>query len=106
MKAMLGKSKEIYNLRLLKETIIRTYCVLGILQGEPQKVIDEIKNKYMGKYAISEEEVKSLIEKRSEYKENKDYVNADKIKGMLLEKGIIILDGRNGTEWGINKSKK
>jgi len=33
-------------------------------------------------------------------------VNADKIKGILLEKGIIILDGRNGTEWEINIGKK
>jgi cysteinyl-tRNA synthetase len=106
MKAMVGKNKEIYNLKLLKETIIRTYYVLGILQDEPQKIVDEIKNKYMERFEVSEEEVRSLIEKRSEYKANKDYENADKIKGLLLEKGIIILDGRNGTEWDINIGKK
>jgi cysteinyl-tRNA synthetase len=106
MKAMLGKNKEAYNLKLLKETIIRTYYVLGILQDEPQKIVDEIKNKYMEKYEISEEEVKSLIAKRSEYKANKDYENADKVKGILLEKGITILDGRNGTEWDVNIGKK
>jgi len=106
MKAMVGKNKEIYNLKLLKETIIKTYYVLGILQDDPKKVVDEIKNKYMTRYGISEEEVKSLIEKRSEYKANKDYENADKIKGLLLEKEIIILDERNGTEWDINIGKK
>lgn len=106
MKAMLGKNKEAYNLKLLKETIIKTYYALGILQDDPQRIVDEIKNKYMKKYGISEEEVKALIEKRSEYKVNKDYENADKVKGVLLEKGITILDGRNGTEWDINIGKK
>ena len=106
MKAMLVKNKEINNLKLLKEILIKTYYVLGILQDDPQKIIDEIKNKHMSKYEISEEDVKSLITKRSEYKVNKDYENADKIKGILIEKGIVILDSRNGTEWDINIGKK
>jgi cysteinyl-tRNA synthetase len=59
----------------------------------------------MQKYEITEDEVESMIIKRSEYKANKDYDNADKIKQLLLGKGITILDGRNGTEWDINIGK-
>jgi cysteinyl-tRNA synthetase len=89
----------------MKETIIKIYFVLGILQDEPKKVIEQIKNKYMQKYKITKDEVESMITKRSEYKANKDYENSDKIKELLLEKGIIVLDGRNGTEWDINIGK-
>lgn len=106
MKATINKTKEIENLKLIKETLISTYYVLGILQHEPKKVIEEIKNKYLGKFGITEEEVKALIEKRSEYKSNKDYANADKIKEVLIEKGILILDGPRGTEWDVNIGKK
>lgn len=105
MKAMIAKNKDICDLKLMKETIIKIYFVLGILQDEPQKVIEQIKNKYMQKYEITENEVESMIIKRSEYKANKDYDNADKIKQLLLGKEIIILDGRNGTEWDINIGK-
>lgn len=105
MKVMLTKNKETCNLKLMKEAVIKIYFVLGILQDEPQKVIEQIRDKHMQRYEITEAEVESMIIKRSEYKANKDYDNADKIKHLLLEKGIIILDGRNGTEWDINIGK-
>lgn len=106
MRAMLNKPKEVKNLKAIKETMMKIYYVLGIFQHEPKKVMDEIKSKYLERFGITEEEVKTLIEKRSAYKVNKDYENADKIKEILVEKGILILDGPKGTEWDVNIGKK
>lgn len=101
MKTMLKKN-DIHNLKIMKEKIIKLYSILGILQEEPKKIIEEIKNKYLIKYRITENEVESLIKKRSEYKASKDYNNADLIKKELLEKGIVLFDRENGTEWDIH----
>ena len=106
MKGMLGKKKNTCDLKLMKESIIKTYVVLGLFQHDPEEVVDEIRNKYLKKYKVTESEINSLIEKRSEYKKNKDYENADLIKKQLLDKGIVILDGRSGTDWDVNIAKE
>ena len=41
--------------------------------------------------------IEEMIQKRNEYKKNKDYENADKIREELLNKGIVIKDTREGT---------
>ena len=41
--------------------------------------------------------IKIMLEKRNEFKKNKDFANADKIRDELKEKGIIIKDTREGT---------
>ena len=64
----------------MKETIIRIYRILGLLQNNPKNIITQIRNKYLEKNKVTEEEINFLIEKRSKYKENKDYENADLIK--------------------------
>lgn len=102
MNGMLNKKKDTSTLKLMKESIIRTYAVLGLLQKNPKEVVDKIRNKYLEKHKVAEDEINLLIEKRSKYKENKDYENADLIKKQLLDKGIIILDRKNSTEWDVS----
>ena len=41
--------------------------------------------------------IKDMIDKRNEYKKNKDYEKADVIREELKEKGILIKDTRDGT---------
>ena len=102
MNSMINKNKDIAVLKLMKETIIRIYRILGLLQNNPKNIITQIRNKYLEKNKVTEEEINFLIEKRSKYKENKDYENADLIKKQLLDKGIIILDRKNSTEWDVS----
>jgi len=42
-----------------------------------------------------------MIAKRQEFKKNKDFEQADKIREELKEKGIIIKDTREGTVFEI-----
>ena len=45
--------------------------------------------------------IDSMIEKRNNYKKEKNFVEADKIREELLNKGIIIKDTREGTLYEI-----
>ena len=45
------------------------------------------------------EEVLELIKKRDVAKKNKEYEEADRIRALLLEQGIKLIDGRNGTTY-------
>ena len=57
--------------------------VLGLLYVEKEKGIDE--------------EVRELIELRSEARKNKNWAEADRIRDELLSRGITIKDTPNGT---------
>ena len=45
--------------------------------------------------------INDMIEKRNNYKKEKNFVEADKIREELLNKGIIIKDTREGTLYEI-----
>ncbi len=47
-------------------------------------------------------EIKELIDKRAEAKKAKDFALADKIRNDLLERGITLIDSREGTTYKIN----
>ena len=49
----------------------------------------------------NEEEILQLIEQRNEAKKNKDYELADSIRNELLEKGIELVDTREGTTYKV-----
>ncbi len=85
----------------LKEGIVKIYGVLGLLQQKPNDIIKEIKNKYLQKNEIDENEIEKLIKKRNKSKKEKDFAKADQIRLQLLEKGVVLRDGREGTSWDI-----
>ncbi len=49
--------------------------------------------------ALSDEEVEALIRERTEAKKARDFARADQIRAMLLEKGIVVEDTREGVRW-------
>lgn len=95
-------SKDIQKAVNYAGAIKEDYAVLGLLQQEPQKVINEIKNKYLSNSGLTVEEIDKLVKERIEYKANKNYEEADKIRNMLSEKGIIINDRSQDIDWDIN----
>ncbi|MDU4936147.1 MAG: cysteine--tRNA ligase, partial [Peptostreptococcaceae bacterium] len=48
---------------------------------------------------ILDEEIESLIQKRTVAKKNKEYQLADEIRQELLDKGIVLEDTRQGVKW-------
>ena len=52
-----------------------------------------------GSDELLDEEVDNLIQERNEARKNKDFVRADEIRDLLIEKGIILEDTRDGVRW-------
>jgi len=64
---------------------------LGILQDDSYKHVSE----------ELEKKINTLIIKRTEAKDNKDYDLADKIRNELLDLGVEIKDTSSGTDWNL-----
>ncbi|MBR1944410.1 MAG: cysteine--tRNA ligase [Alphaproteobacteria bacterium] len=64
---------------------------LGILNKNPNEWFHEIN--------VDEEWILKQIELRKQAKQNKDYVEADRIRNVLCENGIVLEDSKNGTSW-------
>ena len=48
---------------------------------------------------VDEEKINELIAKRAEFKKQKDFASADKVRAELLDMGIAIEDTREGVKW-------
>ena len=82
-------------------SIIDHYEVLGLLQQDPEKVINSIRNKYLSASGLSIDDINKMVEDRINYKNEKNYEEADKIRNTLAEKGIIINDRSKDIDWDI-----
>ncbi|MCP4634475.1 MAG: cysteine--tRNA ligase [candidate division Zixibacteria bacterium] len=71
---------------LILETLDGFDSVLGVVKpSEESTSIDE--------------EVENLIKARNDARKNKDYSESDRIRDLLLNKGIILEDTKDGTKW-------
>ena len=66
--------------------------VLGLLQDDP-------KTFFQFGATLSDEEIDQQIALRNRARDEKDFQTADKIRDSLLEQGIILDDGSEGTTW-------
>jgi cysteinyl-tRNA synthetase len=48
---------------------------------------------------ISDAEIETLIEERNLAKKSKNFARADEIRGMLIEKGVVLEDTKEGVRW-------
>ncbi|BCJ93331.1 cysteine--tRNA ligase [Anaerocolumna cellulosilytica] len=78
-----GNSKEI--IKNVLDRIISLSDILGIQAQKKEELLDE--------------EVDQLIQDRQDARKNKDFKKADEIRNLLLEKGIVLEDTREGVRW-------
>ena len=96
-----NREKTANTLAKILANVKEVYGILGLFEQEPDKFLTEMKQKYVAKLDISEEEINKLIDKRSEAKKEKDFETADAIRSELDGKGIILNDTINGTIWNV-----
>ena len=48
---------------------------------------------------LSDSEVESLVAERTQSKKTRNFARADEVRALLLEKGIILEDTREGVRW-------
>jgi cysteinyl-tRNA synthetase len=75
--------------------------VLGLFTTEPAAFFARITGRKMAELAIAPEEIEQLIEERAAARKQKDFKRGDEIRDMLLGRGIILLDGPQGTSWKV-----
>lgn len=90
----------------IKAALLKVYKPLGLLQQEPTLVIDQIKNKYIDIYGIDESQVSDLLVSRQNFKSEKNWAEADRIRNELLEMGVVIKDNGDTTEWDVEIPRK
>ena len=80
--------------------------IFGLLNDDPKRFIESnlinvAADGGVGRVCINEEEIKKLIDKRNEFRKNKEYGSADEIRKSLLEKGIVLEDTGFGTTYKV-----
>jgi len=82
-------------------TLIGLGGILGILQERPASYTANKIKKALERSGISEDEIQTLIKKRDLARKEKNWPEADRIRKELLDKGIQLKDGPEGTAWTI-----
>ncbi len=62
-----------------------------------------VQEKIAIKGSVDVEEIAKSIEARNAARKAKDFAEADRIRDELLEKGIMLKDGPDGTDWEVNR---
>jgi len=75
--------------------------VLGIFTSEPAAYFVRIKGRKVAELAIAPEEIERLIAERTAARTAKDFKRSDEIRDDLLARGIVLLDGPQGTAWKV-----
>jgi len=79
---------------VLVDLLLELGATVGILQQEPEAFLQAAT---AGE--ISAEEVEQLIIDRKNARSEKNWGRADEIRDLLIEKGILLDDSREGTSW-------
>jgi cysteinyl-tRNA synthetase len=75
--------------------------VLGIFTSKPADYFVRIKGRKVAELAIAPEEIERLIAERSAARAARDFKRGDEIRDLLLARGIVLLDGPQGTTWKV-----
>ncbi|SEN11753.1 cysteine--tRNA ligase [Nitrosomonas marina] len=75
--------------------------ILGLLQQTPQLYLQHNPDE-SDKESISAEQIERMVQKRLEARKSGQYAEADSIRQNLMDSGIILEDGPQGTTWRRN----
>jgi len=70
-------------------------AAMGLLQQAPADWFAQRK----GQTDLDESEISTLIARRNEARQSRDFAEADRIRDLLAERGIELKDGADGTSW-------
>jgi len=83
----------------LHQAILRLGDVLGLYRSQPTEWLEKLKLNGLKKLGITAKEIEDLIQQRLQARAEKDFSRSDEIRIELDEKGILLLDTREGTSW-------
>lgn len=81
---------------------VKTMCeVLGLLHESPERYFENKKDRWLHKQGLSHGQVEQWIADRDRARKEKNWKEADRIRGEIGAKGIVIEDTPRGTLWKV-----
>jgi cysteinyl-tRNA synthetase len=74
---------------------------LGLLRRPPGEALLALRSKAAARCGIDPREVERRIAERAAARQAKDFARSDAVRGELLEMGVAIMDGPQGTTWKV-----
>ena len=102
MKLLKKKKTRIYSEDLQEDILRGMGEVLGLLNNYPEK--DDPQREVMTE-KLSPEKIEQIICLRQSAKEQKDFELADKFREELVQHGVSLEDGPDGTTWKFQRIK-
>ncbi len=88
-------------LAAIRAQLIPLFEVLGLLQRTPDEYLGDMTGRELKRLGIGVEEIEALLEQRTKAREAKDWVESDRLRDVLAEKGILVKDSKEGTVWSV-----
>lgn len=85
-------------------TLVTLAAIMGILQEDPEEYLATRKAAMLALTDITEAEILIFIEDRNQARTDKDWARSDDIRDKLLEQGVELKDGPEGTGWSIKRN--
>ena len=95
----------ITTLKAIREVISWAGEILGILEGSPAQVLQEIRERDIRRLNLDVDAINDLIEQRTTARKDKNYDRADEIRQELAAMNVALMDGPQGTTWGLIRSQ-
>ena len=84
---------------LAREQFQMVENIFGLFRESPQAYFERQKERGIVSAGIAPEEIEGLIKERELARKSKDFKKADEVRKQLEEKGILLKDTPQGTEW-------
>ncbi|MEI6080721.1 MAG: DALR domain-containing protein, partial [bacterium] len=84
------------------EVIKPVQLIFSILDEDPAKYMENYKENVARRLGLERSDIDKEIELRNAARKSKDFKTADAVRNKLLEKGIVIMDGPQGSDWYYN----
>jgi cysteinyl-tRNA synthetase len=82
-----------------RDDLIRLGDVLGLFTSNPASWLTRSAQEGLADAGLSEAEIEALIVERREARASRDFARSDQIRDELAAKGVLLLDGPEGTTW-------
>ncbi len=84
--------------------IVKLGAIMGIVQENAAGYLAHKKAAMLAETDISEAEILTLIAERNQARTDKNWARSDEIRDELLDRGIELKDGPEGTGWSVKRS--
>jgi cysteinyl-tRNA synthetase len=88
-------------LRAGGKTVTELAAVMGLLQQDSREYIKKKKQRLLETKDITVKDIEKMIHERNQAREEKDWATSDAIRNRLLQHGIELQDGADGTTWDV-----